>query len=288
MEEKNAHGRGRAGRHHGTHRAAAAEFTGALPIRLILVPVDESSAGRIRLDIATHLARANDADLVGVELIGSSKPASITGHIDGEHTPLHQMFSSKMAAVGIGYHWRETSADGQDDIIAWSKLADLTVLSRLAEDTPPLFHAERIGLECGRPILLLPPERPTETIGLNVVVAWDASREAVRALHDAIPLMRDAARVAIVECRADLSRRHHPDGAAATAILERHGVQAFSEIRTIGPESVTDALLDCIRDNGADLLVAGLYHHARFHEYIFGGVSRELLRHCPVPLFVSH
>jgi nucleotide-binding universal stress UspA family protein len=270
------------------------EFTGALPIRLVLVPVDASAAGWARLDIAAHLARANDADCVGVGLISSKSdhaglardrvvPADRTASAE------HRMFVGKMTAAGVDHYWRDASVDGLAEVIAWSKLADLVVLSQVTEEVPPAFRAEAIGLECGRPILVLPSEHSGATIGLNVVIAWDGSREAVRALHDAMPLMRDAAHVTVVECETDYSRvSHHPNGQSAVAILERHGIQAFAEVNVLQSESVTDLLLRCLHDKGADLLVAGLYHHSRIREYVFGGVSRDLLRRCPVALLMSH
>jgi nucleotide-binding universal stress UspA family protein len=294
MEEKNGSGRGRAGRHHGARRGGAAEFTGPHAIRLILATIDQSSECRIRLEVAAHLARALEADLVGVGIASPRAPVSTTaqspaGTTDDEMSPAHRMFADAMATAGIDHYWRETHRDGPDEVIAWTKLADLAVVGQLSDETPRRFRADHLGLECGRPVLVLPPKLATRSVGSDVVIAWDGSREAVRALHDAMPLMRDAARISIVECEADLARAsHHPNAQAAQLILERHGFQAFSAVEILGSESTTDLLLECARQRKADLLVAGLYHHSRLREYVFGGVSRELLHRCPVPLLVSH
>jgi nucleotide-binding universal stress UspA family protein len=294
IEEKNEIGRGRAGRHHEAHRGGLAEFTAPHAIRLILTSVDENDEGRIRLEIAAHLARAMEAELLGVGTASSRAPLSDIERMphcatDDEMSPAHRMFTDTMASSGVDHFWRETHLEGQDDVIAWAKLADLIVVGQLADETPRRFRADHLGLECGRPVLVLPPKSSTKTVGSNVVIAWDGSREAVRALHDAMPLMRDAARISIVECEVDLARAsHHPNAQAAQLVLERHGFQAFSNVEILGSESVTDLLLECVHHRGADLLVAGLYHHSRLREYIFGGVSRELLHRCPIALLVSH
>jgi nucleotide-binding universal stress UspA family protein len=294
IEEKHGSGRGRAGRHHGTHRGDAGEFSSPHAIRLILTPVDETSEGGIRLSLAAHLARSMDADLVGIGLASSSAPGSDIERAphhtaDGEMSPTRRIFADTMANAGIDYYWRESHPEGHDDVTAWAKLADLVVVGQLADATPRRFRADHLGLECGRPILVLPPKPPTNAIGSNVVIAWDGSREAVRALHDAMPLMRDAARISIVECEADLTRTsQHPNAQAAQLVLERHGFQAFSDVEILGSESVADLLLECVHHRSADLLVAGLYHHSRLREYIFGGASRELLHRCPIALLVSH
>jgi nucleotide-binding universal stress UspA family protein len=202
-------------------------------------------------------------------------------------TDPRRAFDRASGDSAIDSHWRSAGADEVDNVVAWAKLADLVVLGRLCDHTPAIFRADHIGLECGRPVLVLPPKLPTGTIGFNVVIAWDGSREAVRALHDAMPLMRDAARITIMECGA-AHRGHHPDAAAAQALLERHGFQAFCDVQFVEDGSVADRLLDCASHRGADLLVAGLYHHSRVRQYILGGVSRDLLRRCPIPLLVSH
>jgi nucleotide-binding universal stress UspA family protein len=285
MEEKSALGRGRAGRHHGVHRTPAAVLLEARPIRLILVAVDESAEGRARLDIAVHLAKATEAELVGVGLApaGRSDPDQEADLLAGPR----QAFRSATEDAAIDHYWRSACVAEIDKVVAWAKLADLVVLGRLCDHTPAIFRADHIGLECGRPLLILPPKLPTGTIGFNVMIAWDGSREAVRALHDAVPLMRDATRITIMECEG-AHGGHNPDAAAAQDLLERHGFQAFSDVQIVESDSVADRLLDCAGQRGADLLVAGLYHHSRLREYVLGGISRDLLRRCPIPLLVSH
>jgi nucleotide-binding universal stress UspA family protein len=116
-------------------------------------------------------------------------------------------------------------------------------------------------------------------------VAWNGSREAVRAVNDALPLLVEAEQVEVV-CVTP-----HPDSASMDAIclhLARWGVSAVAHPLPVGDQSVGPALLSRAAEFGADLLVMGAYGHSRLRELILGGVTREVLGDMTLPVFASH
>lgn len=145
-------------------------------------------------------------------------------------------------------------------------------------------------MQTGRPVLVTPPEASALTVA-SVVVAWKDTREGRRAVSDALPFLRRAKSVHVVEiCE-------HNAAVPATAArladvanhLFRHGVQAtvdaeFSETDA----TAADQLLDLAERRKADLIVAGAYGHSRFQEWVFGGFTRALLAQSARAVLFSH
>lgn len=150
-----------------------------------------------------------------------------------------------------------------------------------------LFAAALIG--SGRPVLLVPDGQPLRS-RRHVLVAWKGSAEAARALHDALPLLRVANRVEVlVVGHADETPAAQDDVCARLlAHLERHGVDAtLSQVpRKAGTTGATIA--SHAIDSQADMIVAGGYSRPRALEQVFGGVTRHLMEHSPVPVLFSH
>jgi nucleotide-binding universal stress UspA family protein len=145
-------------------------------------------------------------------------------------------------------------------------------------------------LESGRPVLLVPPDyawRPAK----HAVIAWRPTREATRALHDAMPLLRAAEWVDVLEVDIanDEACDSPPPGGDPTTHLRRHGLKARAVSCRSHGGSVASALIKHTQDSGADLLIAGGYGHSRFREWVLGGATRELLSGaCSVPILLSH
>jgi len=145
-------------------------------------------------------------------------------------------------------------------------------------------------LETGRPVLLVPPDftwRPVK----HAVVAWMPTREATRALHDAMPLLREAESVDVLEIDTESSKECEspPPGGDVTTHLTRHGLKTRVVAYQSRGETVAGALIKHAQDSGADLLVAGGYGHSRFREWVLGGATRELLSGTSsVPILFSH
>jgi nucleotide-binding universal stress UspA family protein len=145
-------------------------------------------------------------------------------------------------------------------------------------------------MSVGRPVLLVPYASSVASPGGNVVVCWDGSREATRAVHDALPFMRTARLTTILTVsgvRAEASPRI--PGADIATVIARHGIRV--EVRDVKADAgalVGDTLLSEADGLGADLLVMGAYGHARWQELVMGGATRTVLQSMTVPVLMSH
>ncbi|MFM7611939.1 MAG: universal stress protein, partial [Alphaproteobacteria bacterium] len=149
---------------------------------------------------------------------------------------------------------------------------------------------ERVLFDSGRPVLAIPFAGNFKSIGKRVLVGWNASREATRALHDALPLIAKAENttVFLANPKRGLGAHGEEPGADIARHLARHGLKV--EVTKAVAEDVADSalLLNHASDMGADLLVMGAYGHSRLREFILGGVTRSLLREMTVPVLLSH
>ena len=172
--------------------------------------------------------------------------------------------------------------------------SDLAILSQADADAVDRRSVqdlvERVVLQSARPSLVLPSIGRFATVGQRVMVAWDDSREAARALADALPLLRGAETVRIVSWNevgeaADDSRRPRLD--ALNRWLLWQGVTAEAAIETTQID-IADAMLSRAADMSADLIVMGAYGHPRWTERMLGGATRGLLSSMTVPVLMSH
>jgi nucleotide-binding universal stress UspA family protein len=146
---------------------------------------------------------------------------------------------------------------------------------------------ECLLMQSGRPVLVLPCHGSPPDQCRSALVAWDGSREAARALHDAMPLLRQAHRVTVLSVERVCTAARQPD-TDVVAHLARHGISVTVARVTVEDLAVSEVLLNHAADMGADLLVAGGYGHSRLREAVFGGVTRDLLRHMTIPVLFSH
>jgi nucleotide-binding universal stress UspA family protein len=179
----------------------------------------------------------------------------------------------------------------QREILAHARHADVSVMTRpgpLARVQEPILHA--LLFQSGRPVIVVPPEQRRELACARILVAWKPTREAVRAVNDAMPFLGAAQNVVIATVDAQPSPSGHGQapGWDLAAQLARRGVRA--EVRNLDSAGRSDAraLLDEAVGIDADMIVLGGYGHARAMEYLLGGVTRELLTGSTIPLFLSH
>lgn len=175
-----------------------------------------------------------------------------------------------------------------------SRLADLAVIAAPQEgaDDAPVSRAffSAMLFESGRPVLVVPAEHAVEIPFRHVVVAWLPTREATRAVHDALPLLASANSIDVVTVEPALSDMDHgaDPGVDIATHLARHGLPVNVHTVAGGGQSVAAALLRHARESGAQLLVAGGYGHSRLREWALGGTTRELLHSGELPILLSH
>nr|WP_281409316.1 universal stress protein [Microvirga terricola] len=147
---------------------------------------------------------------------------------------------------------------------------------------------EGILFGSGRGLLIAPEKKPARSTIEHVLIAWDAGREAARALAEAMPVLRQARDVTILVIDPDDDGPKQQTSARLVQFLERHGVNARIVHAHSDGNKVSDLLIEETEKRDADLLVMGGYGHARFREWILGGVTRDLLHFSPVPLLLAH
>jgi nucleotide-binding universal stress UspA family protein len=291
-------------------------------LRDITVVLGESEQSDIRLDVAIALARRHNAHLTGLSALGLLAPGRpFVQRRDGPALgaqPAPQMmawgmapsylevdtraaeaagrveaaFREQLQFSGLQGSWRMAGGDVSDAVVGQARQADLAILGQIDPgDPPPLGRhlIEAALMTSGRPVLVVPYAGRYKAVGARVLVAWNNSREAARAVSDALPLLAQAASVTVLEVSAT-GRRPADGGATGADIarhLARHGVNAEAHA-VAGSISVPDALLNYAADLSADLLVVGGYGHSRLRELILGGITRELLQHMTLPVLMSH
>lgn len=169
-----------------------------------------------------------------------------------------------------------------------ARRADLTVLLQPGDGRDQAFRRaafESVLYESGRPVLLVPPNWNADVLGKTILIAWDGSREATRAVADVEALLAKAERVVVFE--VDVGSRMGLPAGDVVSRLRRQGLQCHHRTAR-GCRAEVDGLL--IREAqaiDADVIVMGGYGHPRLHEMLFGGVTRSMVRRSPLPLFIS-
>lgn len=278
-------------------------------IRSILVHLDQRANTRQRVAAAAALAIHHDARLVGQACVGwVGMPVDPSGTVDmaayqqvamdslnQQAQGCVQRFQEQAQALGVtSYEGRVDAGFAVDTMTLVARYCDLTVVTQTAPEewltlaSPQM--PQDVLLRSGRPLLVLPYVGEFPMPPERVLVGWNASREAARALQDALPLLKHARVVEVVvfETPEDVGRLHGAvPGADIGLWLARHGVNV--EVRYVPTKvGAGEALLSHAADMGADLIVTGGYGHSRIREAVLGGVTRTLLRSAPVPVLMSH
>jgi nucleotide-binding universal stress UspA family protein len=177
-------------------------------------------------------------------------------------------------------------------VVRYASGADLIVAAQRDprwSESPLLDAADRLAVEAGRPVLIVPNEGVQSQIGTTVLVAWNGRREATRAAFEALPLLQRAKEVKVLTLSPEAEADATCDAAAThlCAGLARHGVTCqIVDGPSVG--SVGETLLERAIEHRADLLVMGCYGHSRFSEFVFGGATRHVLTHMTIPVLMSH
>ncbi len=278
----------------------------------ILVLVDMARGHEDRLRIAAALAQRQGAHLVGLAAIeplpagGLIAPAGIDlAEIEaarGIHeryrevrleaaARLEALFVSLAEGEGVSHEWRLGEGAASELVTLHGRYADLVIVGQSdpdALDGPAV--PDNVVLALGRPLLIIPYVGAPAWSARRVLVAWNASREASRAVHDALPLLKAAEAVTILAVNPERGIGGEGDLPAADIALHlaRHGIKAEAAHTVAEDVDVEDIILSRAADFGSDLMVMGGYGHSRLRELTLGGVTRSLLRHMTVPVLMSH
>lgn len=281
-----------------------------MSIKTITAFLDESDASWARLEAACALAQRHQAHLVaiacvrqidvGVYAMPGAEMALDLASIDQSRDQSRQLAkdaAKRIESFGLSpdTRWASSIAAGLEETAARAaRHSDLAVVSPVGGEGPAAEVAdavlEGVLFSSGRPALVVPEGWRGEKIGSKIMIAWDGSRVAARALHDALSFIEKAGAVtiAIVDPEPDMGGVGEEPGADIAAVVARHGVKVEVESLASAGASTAERLMTTASDMGADLMVMGGYGHSRWREAIFSGVSREVLEGPSVPVLISH
>jgi len=274
----------------------------------ILVHLDGSQHCRARVEAAASLAARHGARLTGLFVRTTPHvPQFVMSQLGPEVKQAQRRYSEQAAAkvkavfddVLKGYdvvsEFRAPEGEMIDALVLHARYCDLVILGQYDRKDDDMADereaADQVILDSGRPVLVIPFAGRYTTIGDTVLVAWNASREATRAISDALPLLQMASMVKVLA----INPRHngvngHGDipGADISSHLARHGVKAVAEHVVAHDIDVGNMLLSRASDAGADLIVMGAYGRSRLRELVLGGATWHLLNHMTVPVLMGH
>jgi nucleotide-binding universal stress UspA family protein len=276
----------------------------------LLVVLNSEPSVRERVDLAAALAERFAAHLVGLYPLPMPEAPRHVGYYDPalldpflaewrrrarqEASNVRAAFEHAASLRGVSAEWREIPAGPEADPALHARYADLAILGQLDPDrgdselTKP--RPEQVALVSGRPVLVVPYAGHFDSIGRRVLVAWNASREAARAVSDAMPLLAAAELVTVLTIDPREGPNGHGEipGADISLHLARRGVKAETDRTVSAGLPVGEVMLSRAADLGADLIVMGAYGHSRARELLLGGATRSLLRSMTVPVLMSH
>ena len=275
--------------------------------RLVVLGSDTTSRGRMALAVA--LAERFAAHLVGLyPLPIPDVPRTLGYYNPSLFDPIfrdlrekaqevcdkeRQAFEHAASLRGLSAEWRVTEGLEADPAVH-ARYVDLTILGQVDPDGGDTElirpRPELVALASGRPILAVPYAGQFETVGRRVLIGWNATREATRAVNDAMPLLAgaDVVTVLTIDAREGPDAHGELPGADISLHLARHGVKATIERTVSAGVPAGEVLLSRAADLGADLLVIGAYGHSRMRELLLGGATRSILQSMTVPVLMSH
>jgi len=276
-----------------------------MALKNLMVAVDTNPAAAARVDFAIALADRHQAHLTGLYVQPPPNvPGYVLAQIPAEARAVHddatreledrarERFEEAVRRNGATDRAEWRSVDGHPTSVAalHARYCDLMLIGQTDPDAEAWIQPEpdAMVLMSGRPMLIVPYAfRPTAPGG-HVVVAWNAGREAARAVADAMPILETADKVTVLSVNPDPYSMGDEPGADIALHLARHGIKA--EAAHIRSDSIdpADALLSRVSDLGGDMIVMGGYGRTRLRELVLGGVTRKILQEMTVPVLMSH
>ena len=276
--------------------------------RHILLHLDAGPACALRINATLDLASRLAAHVTGLATVSVAPlyyypENAMAGQIVAEwQSQLERQARTvtgnfEAAARAHGYTGVETRIDNTNELGSLTlnaRYADLVVIGQTdpaeaARDVSRITAAD-VVLACPRPVLVIPCTGAPAGFGRHALIAWNGSREACRAVADALPLLKRAERVTVMAVDPEINDQAHgpTPGADLAKFLARHGINTvadpdYGEVDDTGAE-----LLSRAADLQADLLVMGAYGHSRAREWVFGGVTRTILNSMTIPVLMSH
>jgi nucleotide-binding universal stress UspA family protein len=278
--------------------------------RTIAVQVNESRHGFSRIELAIRLAQNFEAHLIGTTATGLpewfympgmvAEPGIVlTSYLESireQARALLALFEAAADRAGVAsFEARMIEQETAAALCLQARYSDLLIIGQGDPDemltSQSADVAQYVALGSPGPVLIIPFAGAFQKPGKRIVIAWDGSMAAARAVTAALPFLRRAEAVQVAVFNPDRVPGVHgaSPGADMGLFLARHGVKVEVSVNDTGDElDAGDALLSHVADYNADLLVMGCYGHSRFRETLLGGVSRTVLQSMTIPVLMEH
>ena len=272
-------------------------------MQAILVPLSETNgmpsmlrcaakvAGQFSSSVEGAYVRAEPSVILASDDTGATTPALIESFEREDAARASRLKESFMAACqaeGVGDHATVTDISGAGGGLGgYGRLFDLIVVGRPGRvaESPPMTTLETVLFDTGRVLLIAPPAAP-DSVGRNVMVAWNGSSETARTIALSMPLLKQAEKVTVVT--VDTGVVTGPDGGGIVTYLSHHGIKAERDDVAASSRSAGEAMLDEAVKLGSDMMIKGGYTRSRLRQTIFGGPTSHILANATIPVIMSH
>ena len=267
-------------------------------IKDILLNLSVVKGGGPAGDYAVSVAAAFDAHIAGIAFLYDPLPRA--GFIDTQMRENSaatkiaiERFAKAAASAGVSANSLTLEASVASAGNQFGRIArafDLAIVGQANPDTSEVEEAivEAALFDSGRPVIVVPYIQRAPLKLDRVMVCWDGSRAAARALADAMPLLERAGRVEVVIVANERGKEDEIEGADIGQHLARHGLKVEVKRTIMGDIEVADVLLSHSADAGTDFIVMGGYGHSHLREFVLGGATRSILRSMTAPVLMSH
>ena len=272
----------------------------------IIVNLSAGKSGKMVGDYAISVANRLEAHITGVAIafvpniqragtayLSVEKIEALQRDNEAAAETIVEWFAAATASAGISAEKRILRANMSDAADQFGRIArrfDLAIVGQVEPDGSPVqaMVCESTLFESGRPMIIVPYIQTAPLKLDRIMVCWDGSRPAARAIADAMPLLKRAGTIEVVSVTSERGKQDEIEGADIGHHLARHGLKVEVTRITRGELDVEDVLLSHAADSDADFMVMGGYGHSRLREFVLGGVTRSMLRTMTVPTLMSH
>jgi nucleotide-binding universal stress UspA family protein len=269
-------------------------------MKSLLLHVQDDPGMEARLQAALAIARATSGHVSCLHvtpislyiasdgIAGAYMMPNFSKTLDEMEKKMRARIEDHLKNEDVSWDYQHVDGEAAQEIVARSSLADLIVMGRYHHRETRYTPITLIGdvLQSTRaPILVQPQELDSFDVFGPAVVGWNGSFEAANAMRAALPLLQLASAVHIVT--VEEPQEHLLPSLAASTYLSQHGVTSELHARPVSDKPIEDAIRETAEVMGAGYIVMGGYGHSRAREFLFGGVTRSLLKECPIPLIMG-
>lgn len=269
-------------------------------MKSVLLHIFEDEGLDGRMDVALDVCRAHDAHLtciyvtpyaayVGLDPMGGvfANGAVVEGLREAEDA-IRAKVEARLTREDVRWDWQSYDGDPAQTIVGVSSLADLVILSQVGRGVgginAPLPIVDQVAIHAGCPVLVVPRGGKRFDATAPIVIGWNASEEAARAVREALPLLRMASSVTLVSIGEEDELYPQTD---ASTYLSHHGIKSDLQSYPASAGTADAVLTDVAKAQGAGAVLIGAYGHSRLRETLLGGVTRRLVTSSTVPVLLG-